>query len=154
MAPHSGTLAWKIPWTEEPGGLQSKGSQRVGYDWATNTNLPSHPEFPNSFSQSAFSFIRMESTDHDTVGKCLQHKIIIINRSKGIWREWRLCRERKKTSKKQTHPQRDKRKCCVSEIRTGCFKNETIRGNKTGLLDIKNVTVKITDLVKSLWQTE
>ena len=31
MAPHSSTLAWKIPWTEEPGGLQSMGSQRVGH---------------------------------------------------------------------------------------------------------------------------
>ena len=33
MAPHSSTLAWKIPWTEEPGGLQSMGSLRVGHDW-------------------------------------------------------------------------------------------------------------------------
>ena len=32
MAPHSGTLAWKIPWTEEPGGLQSMGSRRVRHD--------------------------------------------------------------------------------------------------------------------------
>ena len=32
MATHSGTLAWKIPWTEEPGRLQSMGSQRVGHD--------------------------------------------------------------------------------------------------------------------------
>ena len=32
MAPHSSTLAWKIPWTEEPGGLQSMGSLRVGHD--------------------------------------------------------------------------------------------------------------------------
>ena len=32
MAPHSSTLAWKIPWMEEPGGLQSMGSQRVGHD--------------------------------------------------------------------------------------------------------------------------
>ena len=32
MAPHSSTLAWKIPWMEEPGGLQSMGSLRVGYD--------------------------------------------------------------------------------------------------------------------------
>ena len=32
MAPHSSTLAWKIPWTEEPGGLQSMGSHRVGHD--------------------------------------------------------------------------------------------------------------------------
>ena len=34
MATHSSTLAWKIPWTEEFGGLQSLGSQRVGHDWA------------------------------------------------------------------------------------------------------------------------
>ena len=32
MAPHSSTLAWKIPWTEEPGWLQSMGSLRVGHD--------------------------------------------------------------------------------------------------------------------------
>ena len=32
MAPHSSTLAWKIPWTEEPGELQSMGSPRVGHD--------------------------------------------------------------------------------------------------------------------------
>ena len=36
MAPHSSTLAWKISWTEEPGGLQSMGLQRVGHDWATS----------------------------------------------------------------------------------------------------------------------
>ena len=39
MAPHSSTLAWKIPWTEEPGRLQSTGSQRVGHDWATSLSL-------------------------------------------------------------------------------------------------------------------
>ena len=33
MAPHSSTLAWKIPWTEEPGGLQSRGLLRVGHDF-------------------------------------------------------------------------------------------------------------------------
>ena len=32
MAPHSRTLAWKIPWMGEPGGLQSMGSQRAGHD--------------------------------------------------------------------------------------------------------------------------
>ena len=36
-ATHSSTLAWKIPWTEEPDRLQSMGSQRVGHDWATNS---------------------------------------------------------------------------------------------------------------------
>ena len=39
MAPHSSTLAWKIPWMEEPGGLQSMGSWRVGHDWATSLSL-------------------------------------------------------------------------------------------------------------------
>ena len=36
MAIHSSTIAWKIPWTEEPGRLQSMGSQRVGHDCATS----------------------------------------------------------------------------------------------------------------------
>ena len=36
MAPHSSTLAWKMPWTEEPGGLQSMGSLRVGHDSVTS----------------------------------------------------------------------------------------------------------------------
>ena len=35
MATHSGILAWRTPWTEEPGGLQSMGPQRVGHDRAT-----------------------------------------------------------------------------------------------------------------------
>ena len=39
IAPHSSTLAWKIPWTEEPGGLQSMGSLRVGSDWLTSLSL-------------------------------------------------------------------------------------------------------------------
>ena len=39
MATHSSTLAWKIPWTEEPGGLQSMGSRRVGHDLATSLSL-------------------------------------------------------------------------------------------------------------------
>ena len=37
MATHSSLLAWRIPWTEKPGGLQSMGLQRVGHDWATFT---------------------------------------------------------------------------------------------------------------------
>ena len=46
MATHSSILAWIIPWTEEPGGLQSTGSQRVRHDWATNTffHFQSHRE--------------------------------------------------------------------------------------------------------------
>ena len=39
MAPYSSTLAWKIPWTEEPRRQQSMGSLRVGHDWATSLSL-------------------------------------------------------------------------------------------------------------------
>ena len=39
MAPHSSTLAWKTPWTEEPGRLQSMGSLRVDHDWVTSLSL-------------------------------------------------------------------------------------------------------------------
>ena len=39
MATHSSILAWRIPWTEEPGRLQSMGSQRVGHDWATSLSF-------------------------------------------------------------------------------------------------------------------
>ena len=42
MAPHSSTLAWKIPWAEEPGRLQSMGSLRVGHDWDTTERLHFH----------------------------------------------------------------------------------------------------------------
>ena len=41
MAIHSSTLAWKIPWTEQPDRLQSMGSQRVGHNWATSLSLSS-----------------------------------------------------------------------------------------------------------------
>ena len=39
MATHSSTLAWKIPWADEPGGLRSMGAQRVGHDWATSLHF-------------------------------------------------------------------------------------------------------------------
>ena len=76
MATHSSILAWKISWTEEPGGLQSMGSQRVRHDWVTNTlrilyvypgykgdtNPFSDMWFANVFSYSVdslFTFLRM-----------------------------------------------------------------------------------------------
>ena len=42
MAAHSSTLAWRIPWMEEPSGLQSMGSQRVGHDTHTHTHTHTH----------------------------------------------------------------------------------------------------------------
>ena len=52
MASHSSTLAWQIPWMEEPGGLQSTGSQRVGQNLATNT-------FTSFISKVACVYCRM-----------------------------------------------------------------------------------------------
>ena len=67
MAIHSSTLAWKIPWTEEPGRLQSMGSQRVRHDWATSLSFPflmsifqcyflssSHPLLPHCVHKSVY----------------------------------------------------------------------------------------------------
>ena len=42
MATHSSILAWRISWTEEPDGLQSIGSQKLGHDWATSLSLSEH----------------------------------------------------------------------------------------------------------------
>ena len=42
MGTHSGILAWRIPWTEEPGRLQSMGLQRVGHNWTGNTHTHTH----------------------------------------------------------------------------------------------------------------
>ena len=54
MATHSNTLAWRIPWTEEPGGLQSKGLQRVGHNLATKQQ-----EVPFYFVLSKKSYFKM-----------------------------------------------------------------------------------------------
>jgi len=45
---HCSTIAWKTPWTEEPGRLQSMGSQRVGHDWATSLYFPLTMVLPSS----------------------------------------------------------------------------------------------------------
>ena len=51
MTTHSSILAWRVPWTEEPGRLQSMGSQRVGHNWATSlTQL--HSKLPQVNNQS------------------------------------------------------------------------------------------------------
>ena len=55
MALHSSTLAWKIPWTEEPGRLQSMGSQRVGQDFTTSLSL------------FTFNALEKEMATHSTV---------------------------------------------------------------------------------------
>ena len=69
MATHSSTLAWKIPWMEEPGRLQSMGSERVGHDWATSLSFHFNDSFLIFFVlvfHSSYSFCRQEHGDrHD-----------------------------------------------------------------------------------------
>ena len=64
MAPHSSTLAWKIPWTEEPGGLPSMGSQRVGHNWATSLSFFFFFYFPFTFH---FPALEKEMATHSNV---------------------------------------------------------------------------------------
>ena len=61
MAPHSSILAWKIPWMEEPGGLQSMGSKRVGHDLAPPP--PGILQIPVSCGELFIAFLR-SSTHH------------------------------------------------------------------------------------------
>ena len=60
MAPHSSTVAWKIPWMEEPGRLQSMGSLRVGHDWATSLSLSSFMHWRRKW-QPTLVFLPRES---------------------------------------------------------------------------------------------
>ena len=66
MAPHSSTLAWEIPWTEEPGGLQSMGPLRVGHNWATSLSL--------------FTFMHWRRKWQPTPYSCLENP-----RDRGAW---------------------------------------------------------------------
>ena len=66
MATHSSTLAWKIPWAEEPGWLQSMGSLRVGPEWATSLSL--------------FTFMLGEGNGNPLQGSCLENP-----RDGGAW---------------------------------------------------------------------
>ena len=66
MATHSSILAWRIPWTEEPGRLQSMESQRIRHDWATNTRT--YTKFKNRQSLSIMIEIRIEVTSGKVFG--------------------------------------------------------------------------------------
>ena len=65
MATHSSILAWRIPWTEEPGELQSVGWQRIGHDWSNLARM--HKQVPlmevgdATFEQSVSGFSKLNS---------------------------------------------------------------------------------------------
>ena len=66
---HSSTLAWKIPWTEEPGGLQSMGSRRVGQDWLTSLTLFTFMHWRRKWQPTPV-FLPGEFQGCDFVGNC------------------------------------------------------------------------------------
>ena len=65
IAPYSSTLAWRIPWTEEPGRLQSVGSQRVWHNWATSLSL---------YTLTVLQYILLEgyTSNSETASSCLR----------------------------------------------------------------------------------
>ena len=71
MAPHSSTLAWKIPWTKEPGGLQSMGSRRVGHDWATSLSLFTFMHWRRKWQPTPVSLPGESQGRGSLVGCCL-----------------------------------------------------------------------------------
>ena len=78
MATHSSILAWRIPWTEEPEGLQSMGLQRVRQDWVTNIftfTLANQPTFPAFVSRSVQKKLICSENLLFVVGKNLYIKL-------------------------------------------------------------------------------
>ena len=69
MATHSCTLAWKIPWGEEPGGPQSMGSRRVGHDWATSLSLFTFIHWRRKWQPTPL-FLRGESQGQGSLVGC------------------------------------------------------------------------------------
>ena len=69
MAPHSSTLAWKIPWTEEPGGLQSMRSLGVDHDWASSLSLFTFMHWRRKWQPTPV-FLPGESQGQRSLGGC------------------------------------------------------------------------------------
>ena len=72
MAPHSSTLAWKIPWTEEPGRLQSMRSLRVEHDRATSLSLFTFMHWRRKWQPTPAFLLGESQGQRSLVGDCLQ----------------------------------------------------------------------------------
>ena len=90
MVTHSSILAWKIPRTEKPGGLQSTGSQRVGYDWAClsyfiyHDNLQVHPRWYSLIQFSSVTHSRLtlcDPTDYITPGFLVHQQLLELTQT-------------------------------------------------------------------------
>ena len=82
MATHSNILTWRIPWTEEPGGIQSMGSQRVGQDWATNTRK-------GTCVRICLYACNQHKRTTDILSDFLRSWSILLLSSSPVWRDFR-----------------------------------------------------------------
>ena len=84
MAPHSSTLAWKIPWTEEPVRLQSMGSLKVGHDWATSLSLFTFVHWRRKWQPTPV-FLPGESQGQGSLVGCCLWGCTGLTR---VWHDW------------------------------------------------------------------
>ena len=101
MATHCSILAWRIPWTEEPGGLQSMGSQRARHNWATNANpcpliwLPQFCHYPKGF---VFFLNQILSSGNSTIGGRSEWgdgSSLSSSKESGFWESWPESRQKR-----------------------------------------------------------
>ena len=87
MAPHSGTFAWQIPWTEEPGRLQSMGSLRVRHDWVTSLSLSTFMHWRRKWQPTPV-FLPGESHGQRSLVGCSPWGRTELDTTEATWR-WR-----------------------------------------------------------------
>ena len=79
MATHSSILAWRIPWTEEPGGVQSMSMPRVGHNWATNTFNVWFNIMDTFLVPAAYKLMHMDFYYLNNRNPCASNKSIFVH---------------------------------------------------------------------------
>ena len=93
MAPHSSTLAWKIPWAEKPGRLQSIGSRRVGHNWETSLSLFTFMHWKRKWQPTPV-FLPGESQGRGSLMRCSlwvaqsQRRLKLLSSSSSLPNSW------------------------------------------------------------------
>ena len=90
MATHSSTLAWKIPWMEKPGGLQSMGSWRVGHYWATSLSLFTFMHWRRKWQPTPV-FLPGESQGRRSLVGCHLWDRTESDMTEATWRQQQYC---------------------------------------------------------------
>ena len=101
MATYSSTLAWKLPWMEEPGRLQSMGSRRVGHHWATSLSLFTFMHWRRKWQPSPV-FLPGESQGRGSLVGCRLWSRTELNMTEATWQQ-----QLRRHTKTQRYTQRD-----------------------------------------------